>query len=190
MKKTAAALGVTLLGVGTGLMACGTAPSVTVPSPASTAAQPGVTKTVIRYKTAPAAAPASALSSAPVVPASVVPASGAPAAPVAPRQPADQNVTDPWAVVSAYYGDIESGDYAQAYALIGYGATTGQSYQEFEAGFTCTGSQTVSENWDSGNQVNFGLTATDACTGLTQYYTGTDTVENGTIVAADIAQAG
>ena len=139
----------------------------------------------------PASSPtATASSRAPSTAAAEVPASGAATSPAAPQQPADQNVTDPWAVVSAYYGDIESGNYPQAYALIGYGATTGQSYQEFAAGFTCTGSQGVSENWDSGNQVNFDLAATDRCTGVTQYYTGTDTVENGTIVAADITQAG
>jgi hypothetical protein len=89
-------------------------------------------------------------------------------------------------VVSAYYGDIESGDYAQAYALIGNGSTTGQSYQQFAAGFACTGDQAVSENWQSGDEVNFDLAATDSCNGTTQYYSGTDTVENGTIVAADI----
>jgi len=187
MKKTATALGVALLGVGTGLMACGTTSSATAPSPtahaASTAAEPGVTRTVIRYKTAPAPAPTTTPSSTGPSTAAGVPS------PAAPQQPNDQNVTDPWAVVSAYYGDIESGNYAQAYALIGDGATTGQSYQEFAAGFTCTGAQAVSENWDSSNQVNFDLAATDSCTGVTQYYTGTDTVENGTIVAADITQA-
>jgi len=86
--------------------------------------------------------------------------------------------------VSAYYGDIESGNYAQAYD----GATTGQSYQDFIAGFSCTGGQTVSEDWESGDQVNFDLTATDSCNGSTQQYTGTDTVQNGTIVAADVVQ--
>lgn len=106
----------------------------------------------------------------------------------APQQPADRNVTDPWAVVSAYYGDIESGNYAQAYALIGDGATTGQSYQDFVAGFSCTGAQAVSENWESGDQVNFDLAATDSCNGVTQQYIGTDTVQNGIIVAADVVR--
>jgi hypothetical protein len=126
------------------------------------------------------------------VPASTVPASSgapAPSQAAAPAAPAGgPNVTDPWAVVSAYYGDIDSGDYAQAYALIGNGATTGQSYQQFAAGFACTGSQLVSENWESGSSVNFDLVAGDSCNGTTQYYAGTDTVENGIIVAADITQ--
>jgi hypothetical protein len=81
-------------------------------------------------------------------------------------------------------------NYEQAYALIGNGATTGQSYQQFAGGFTCTGSQTVSENWDSGDQVNFDLAAGDSCNGATQYYTGTDTVSNGIIVAVNVVQAG
>ena len=125
------------------------------------------------------------------------PAEHAPAPPAAPPaaappqpQPPDQNVTDAWAVVSAYYGDIESGNYAQAYALIGNGATTGQSYQQFASGFSCTGAQAVSENWDSGDQVNFNLAAGDTCTGATTYYTGTDTVDNGIIVTANVSQVG
>jgi hypothetical protein len=107
-----------------------------------------------------------------------------------PQQPADQNVTDPWAVVSAYYGDIESGNYQQAYALIGNGATTGQSYQQFADGFACTGAQDVSENWDSGDQVSFNLAAVDSCTGVTQYYAGTDTVQSGITVATDVVLVG
>jgi hypothetical protein len=137
---------------------------------------------VVKYRTVvatPSTVPSTTAAAPPAAP-----------SPVAPQQPADQNVTDPWAVVSAYYGDIESGNYEQAYALIGYGTTTGQSYQQFAAGFACTGSQAVTENWDSGNQVNFNLAAGDSCTGATQYYTGTDTVQNGIIVAADVVQTG
>lgn len=74
----------------------------------------------------------------------------------------DKNVTDPRGVVSAYYGDIESGNYAQACALIGGGATTGQSYQDFVAGFYRGGAQGVSENRESGDQVNFDPAATDS----------------------------
>jgi hypothetical protein len=98
------------------------------------------------------------------------------------------NVTSPWAVVSAYYGDIESGNYAEAFALIGNGATTGQAYQQFVSGFACTGSQQVSEDGTSGDQVTFSLTATDSCTGQVHTYMGTDTVQNGTIVAANVQQ--
>jgi hypothetical protein len=187
--KTAVIAAAGLVGAGAGLMACGAAP-VTVlqtspPTHSSPAPNPATTKTVVKT-----VAPSPATTSAPAESAtSVAPAAPAPTTAPAPQQP-DQNVTDPWAVVSAYYGDIESGNYAQAYALIGNGATTGQSYQDFVAGFSCTGAQGVSENWESGDQVNFDLAATDSCTGVTHQYTGTDTVQNGIIVAADVVQTG
>jgi hypothetical protein len=100
------------------------------------------------------------------------------------------SVTDPWAVVSAYYGDVESQNYAQAWALLNSGATTGQTYQQFVDGYACTGSQQVEETGESGDQVTFSLAATDTCTGAVQHYTGTDTVQNGKIVAASIHQSG
>ena len=186
-----------LVGAGAGLIACGAAPvTVTQTSPATHSSSPAIhsssaapspaTKTVVKVKTVQAATPTN--TSAP--PATSAPAAPAPTTAPQPQQPADQNVTDPWAVVSAYYGDIESGNYAQAYALIGNGATTGQSYQDFVAGFSCTGAQGVSENWESGDQVNFDLAATDSCSGVTQQYTGTNTVQNGIIVAADVVQTG
>jgi hypothetical protein len=187
MMKMSTSVGVGLFGLGVGLTACGAAPVVVMQSPAAhsttaAAARPAITRTVVRYRTI-AATPSA-------VPSTAVAAPTAAPVPAAPQQPADQNVTDPWAVVSAYYGDIESGNYEQAFALIGYGATTGQSYQEFVAGFACTGSQSVTENWDSGDQVSFNLAAVDSCTGVTQYYTGTDTVRNGVIVGADVVQTG
>ncbi len=174
-----------------GVAACaspGTVTTVLVPTTAghsptaaarSAAPTPAVTKTVTMTPTAAAtrAAPAApATAAAPVAPA---------AAPAA-----DPNVTQPWAVVSAYYGDIESGDYAGAWALLDSGLTTGQTYQQFVDGFACTGSQDLSENWASGDQVNFDLAATDSCTGAVQDFSGTDTVQGGLIVAADVSQVG
>jgi hypothetical protein len=194
MKVMAAIVAAGVLGGGLGLAGCaagsaapaaspsssGTSPPA-ASSPAASSPVPSATKTVIKtVQATPSAAPAAPSSAAP---------SSAAAAP-AQAPPGGPNVTDPWAVVSAYYGDIESGNFAQAYALIGNGATTGQSYGEFAAGFTCTGGQDLSQNWESGDQVNFDLTATDSCTGGTDYYTGTDTVENGTIVSAQITQNG
>jgi hypothetical protein len=187
-KTTAGVVGAALVALGAAITACGATPVVVMQTPAAhsaatTAARPTHTKTVIKYRTVAAPTP----SAAPTTTAAAPPA--APPAP-APQQPADQNVTDAWAVVSAYYGDIESGNYAQAYALIGNGATTGQSYQQFVGGFSCTGSQAVTENWDSGDQVNFDLAAGDSCSGVTTYYTGTDTVNDGIIVAANVVQTG
>jgi hypothetical protein len=181
----AAALAAALLG----LAACATPGTVTEVAPAtvshsataaprSAAPTPAVTKTVVKYRSVtatPTAAPA--------------PAAPAPAAPATTAAPAaDPNVTDPWAVVSAYYGDIESGDYAGAWALLDSGMTTGQTYQQFVDGFACTGSQSLSENWSSGDEVNFDLAATDNCTGAVQNFSGTDTIQGGLIVAADVSQ--
>lgn len=99
-------------------------------------------------------------------------------------------MTDPWAVVSAYYGDIESGNFSEAWALINSGATTGQTYQQFVSGFACTGSQNLTEVGESGDQVTFDLDATNSCTGQVQHFAGTDTVQNGHIVAANVVQTG
>ncbi|HMH94096.1 MAG TPA: hypothetical protein VK586_23825 [Streptosporangiaceae bacterium] len=147
-----------------GLAACGT-------TVAQEPAAPTVTKTAT-----PPASPAS-------------PASP-PASPATSAPPSDPNVTDPWAVVSAYYGDIESGAYPQAWALLSSGAVTGQTYQQFVAGFSCTGSQQLAEQGESGDQVSFTLAATDNCTGAVNQYSGTDTVSGGKIVAAHITQTG
>jgi hypothetical protein len=182
MRIANAALAAALLG----LAACATHETVTVsqlpstPGHPATAVQrtaaptPAVTKTVVKYRdaTPTAAAPTPSAAAAP---------------PAAPAAPADPNVTDPWAVVSAYYGDIESGDYQNAWQLLDSGLATGQTYQQFVDGFSCTGSQDLSENWESGDEVNFDLAATNDCTGGVQDFTGTDTVVNGQIVAADVS---
>jgi len=67
--------------------------------------------------------------------------------------------------------------------------TLDSAYQQFVSGFACTGSQELSENWQSGDQVNFDLAATDNCTGAVQDFSGTDTVQGGLIVAADVSQS-
>jgi hypothetical protein len=155
-----------------GLAACGT-------TVAQVPAAPTVTKTATPTVTKTATPPAS-----PASPASP------PASPATSAPPSDPNVTDPWAVVSAYYGDVESGAYPQAWALLSSGAVTGQTYQQFVAGFSCTGSQQLAEQGSSGDQVSFTLAATDRCTGAVQHFSGTDTVSGGKIVAAHITQTG
>ena len=97
-------------------------------------------------------------------------------------------VTDPWAVVAAYYGDVGSKDYSEAWALLGYGMTTHQTYQQFVDGYSCTGAETVAENSESGDEVNVTITAPDTCSGETQYYEETATVVDGRIVAASVHQ--
>jgi hypothetical protein len=197
-KMVAGAVGAGVIGL-VGLIGCGTSPANNAGAAASTTQTARGAPTAASVKSTPGAttpAPTKTVtvqatpSTTPTATATVTQAAPpvAPAAAPATPQPADQNVTDPWAVVSAYYGDIESGNYAQAYALLGSGMTTGQSYQSFAAGFACTGSQAVSENGESGDQVNFDLVATNDCNGTTQTYTGTDTVQNGVIVSADVVQ--
>src|ERR1700722_5034727 len=166
MKLAISALAATAaIGLGTGIAACGGASPVII--------KPAPTTTVTRPPAPPATtAPASPAPAAPP-PGSATPAGGG-------------NVTDPWAVVSAYYGDVESGNFRQAWRLIGSGSTTGQTYQQFADGYACTGSQDLTEVGESGNTVTFNLTATDSCTGQVQHYSGTDTVQNGTIVADNV----
>jgi hypothetical protein len=126
---------------------------------------------------------------APTVTKTAAPPAASPTAP-APAPSGAPQVTDPWAVVSAYYGDIESGDYPQAWALLNSGATTGQTYRQFADGFSCTGAQQVTDQGESGDQVSFTLAATDRCTGEVQQFSGTDSVSGGRIVAAHITQTG
>jgi hypothetical protein len=60
---------------------------------------------------------------------------------VTPRQAARPrpSLTGPWAVVSAYYRDVDAHEYAQAWALISSALATFQTYQQFAADVTRTG---------------------------------------------------
>jgi len=119
-------------------------------------------------------------------------ASGTPRATVTPRQAAGPRpqLTGPWAVVSAYYRDVDAHKYAQAWALSSPALLTFQTYQQFVAGYACTGTERPTKLGQSGHQVSFNLTVIDDCTGTAQYYTGTDTVRGGKIVAADVTRTG
>ena len=119
-------------------------------------------------------------------------ASGTPQATVTPRQAAQprHHLTHPWAVVSAYYRDVDAHKYAQAWALISSALGTFQTYQQFVAGYACTGTEQPTKLGQSGNQVNFNLTVLNDCSGASQYYTGTDTVRGGKIVAAHVTRTG
>jgi hypothetical protein len=118
--------------------------------------------------------------------------SGRPHATTTPRQTTrpKRQLTDPWAVVSAYYRDIDSHKYAKAWALINSGLATGQTYQQFVAGYACTGTEQPIKLGQSGHQVSFNLAVVNGCTGATQHYTGTDTIRGGKIVAADVTRTG
>lgn len=98
--------------------------------------------------------------------------------------------TGPWAVVSAYYRDINAHRYVRAWALISSGLATGQTYQQFVSGYACTGAEKVTKLSQSGHQVRFNLSVVNGCAAATQYFTGTDTVRGGKIVAADVTRTG
>jgi hypothetical protein len=146
---------------------------------ASHAAAPTVTHTIT---VTPSPAPRSP-SPTPTVTQTATPAPPPPSSP-----PGIQAVT-PWAVVSEYYGDIESGDYAGAYALLSSGSVTGQTYQQFVSGFACTTYENLSDLGTTGDTVTISLDATQ-CDGTVNHYQGTYTVQDGRITAADITQTG
>jgi hypothetical protein len=125
-------------------------------------------------------------------PAITTTASGTPRATVTPRQAARPKppLTGPWAVVSAYYRDVDARNYAQAWALSSPALVTFQTYQQFVAGYVCTGTEQPTKLGQSGHQVSFNLTVLNDCTGAAQYYTGTDTVRGGKIVVADVTRTG
>jgi hypothetical protein len=123
-------------------------------------------------------------------PASTVRPSGSPRP--APRQAARprHHHAGPWAVVSAYYRDIDSRKYARAWALIRPAMAAGQTYQQFVSGYACTGTERPTRLSQSGHQVSFNLTVVNTCTAAFQYYTGTDTVRGGKIIAAGVTRTG
>jgi hypothetical protein len=127
--------------------------------------------------------PAAALTPAPTST-----ASGGPRATPTARPKRHHN--GPWAVVSAYYRDVSSRKYAKAWALVGPAVAAGQTYQQFVAGYVCTGTERPTRLSQSGHQVGFNLTVANTCSAAFQYYTGTDTVRGGKIVAADITRTG
>jgi hypothetical protein len=93
-------------------------------------------------------------------------------------------------VVAGYYRDVDSRRYAKAWILISPALATGQTYQEFVAGYACTGTEQPTKLRQSDHQVTFKLAVVNHCTGVTQYYTGTDIVRGEKIVAADVTRIG
>jgi len=158
-------------------------------SSSAPAPQPSVTQTVTAAPatTAPAPPPQVTINNNPAAPAPVY---------VAPVQvpvyvPAPGQ-TDPWAVVSAYYGDIEDGDYADAWNMgsQAFMDQNGDDEAAWQAGYADTGQQTLTEDSESGDTVSVNLAAVDTATGVTQYFTGTFTVDGGLITSGSITQTG
>jgi len=100
--------------------------------------------------------------------------------------PAPAAAGSAWAVVSEFYGDVESGDYRAAWALLAPGARQNDTERQFASGYSCTGQETLTEDSSSGDTVTFSLQAQNTCTGQTQNFSGTETVSNGKITAATI----
>ncbi len=66
---------------------------------------------------------------------------------------------------------------------------TGQTYQQFAAGFDCTSYEDLADLGTAGDTVSVSLDAAQ-CDGTVNQYQGTYTVQNGKITAADIRQTG
>jgi len=108
---------------------------------------------------------------------------------IAPSQPpAPPTQSDPWAVVSEYYGDVTSHDYQDAWNLLGpqFQASLG-SYDQFVAGYAGTGAQLVSETGESGDDVTYSLES-DNPDGSVQLYDGAAFVSDGKIQSAHVTQ--
>ncbi len=99
--------------------------------------------------------------------------------------------TDPWAVLSEYYGDIDSGNYSAAWDLLSPSMQAQDGpYYSWTAGYADTGAQTLTENWESGDEVSANIAAVDTATGDAQYFSGSWTVDNGLITSASVTQTG
>ncbi len=111
---------------------------------------------------------------------------------VSPVYVAQPGVTDPWAVISEYYGLIESGQYLAAWDLgsQSFMDQNGDNFPAWEAGYVNTGAQTLSEISESGDTVYINLSAVDTATGTTQYFTGWFTVDGGLITSGSMTQTG
>jgi hypothetical protein len=152
------------------------AAEVTTPSVSSTATPAATTTVTPKAKPKPRPAPKPRTVTTTV------------ARPVVAAPPAPQSApqTDPWAVVSEYYGDVSSQDYWDAWNLLGpsFQARMG-SYDSFVAGYNGTGGQTVSEISEYGDQVTYQLES-DNPDGTVQMYQGTATVYDGKMQHADV----
>jgi hypothetical protein len=94
--------------------------------------------------------------------------------------------TGPEGVVNAYFAAINSGDYQTAWNL--GGANLDTSYSDFTAGFATTRQDTVTILSVDGDQVNVNLDA-EQNDGTHKLFTGSYTVSNGAITAAQLQPA-
>ena len=184
IKAAVAVVSIAAAGI-SGLAACGSHPAGNmqsqVSSQASAAARAATSRQAASDKASAAASRAAASRAAAA--ASAVPAPAPVYVP--PMQ------TDPWAALSEYYGDIGSGNYSAAWNLLSPSMQAQDGpYYAWTAGYADTGAQTLTENWESGDEVSANIAAADTATGDTQYFSGSWTVEGGLITSASVTQAG
>lgn len=110
-----------------------------------------------------------------------LPTSDSPSADASPS-PTD---TGPDSVVIAYFNAINQGDYETAWSL--GGDNLNSSYSDFVNGFSGTSRDNVTIVSVSGDQVQVDLDA-EQTDGTQKTYTGTYTVDNGAITAAQLNQ--
>ena len=192
IKAAVAAVSIAVAGI-SGLAACGSHPASIIQSQvsaqasavarAATAAKASHAAAVRAAASKQAEADQSALAKRAAANSSAAPA---PAPVYTPPVP-----TDPWAVLSEYYGNIESGNYSAVWNLLGPSMQAQLSpYYPWTAGYANTGAQTLTENWESGDKVSANIAAVDTATGDTQHFSGNWTVDNGLITSASVTQTG
>ena len=176
--------GLALAGCGNGSASPTATPSVThaaaIPAPTVT-----VTQTVTAKPRPPAKSPAVASPRYTPPPAP----SSAPAQQPPPQQPAPPAMTNPGSVVMQYYQDVSDGDYPAAWALGGDNLSGGVGYSTWVAGYqntTASISITSYGTWSS-SKVWADISAVQL-DGSVKTYSGTYTVWDGVITAADITQ--
>ncbi|MEU4352395.1 hypothetical protein [Streptomyces sp. NPDC023838] len=109
-----------------------------------------------------------------------------------PTQPASPTARSPSAkagpadTVEAYFAAINAGDYKHAWELGGNNLTRGP-YSSFVKGFEGTASDAVTVISVAGDRVEIELDALQT-DGTHRHFTGTYTVHDGVIVAADVQQ--
>jgi hypothetical protein len=160
------------------LAGCGSAAAL--PAPKAPAPAPTVTKTV--------SAPTKTITRTATPPPATTPGaatSRAPAAPAPQPRPQFANAT---AVVSQFYQDITDHNYAAAWAEGGQNVSGGVGYDAWVAGYGTTESISLGTfSYFGSGQVQTVLSALQT-SGAVYTYTGTYTVQNGTIVGAHIVQ--
>ncbi|MGP0024615.1 MAG: hypothetical protein ACLPKE_14835 [Streptosporangiaceae bacterium] len=203
MKAAMAAVSIAVAGI-SGLAACGSHPASIMQSQVNSQAS-AAAKAVTAAKARQAAAVAAAKASqAAAVQAAASKQAEADQSAVAKRAAAVASAvpvpvpayvppvqTDPWAVISEYYGNIDSGNYSAAWDLLSPSMQAQDGpYYSWTTGYANTGAQTLTENGESGDTVSANIAAFNTATGDTQYFSGNWTVDNGLITSASVTQTG